>query len=75
MSLHLDLEKHKMSWWHICYHETWLKACGSGSGDAECERMLWATVQRLTREQLCMGLLELMCQLVDEVCLVMHASY
>jgi hypothetical protein len=36
--------------------------------------MLWATVQRLTREQLCMGILGCMNSLVAEVIFLLHTT-
>ena len=37
------------------------------ASEEECDRMLWAMIQRLTREQLCQGILAIIDELVSQV--------
>ena len=51
---------------HVTEPDGWSMVPGS-AGDAECSKMLWAVVQRLTREQLARGILSLLNELQAQV--------
>ena len=44
------------------------------AGDKECERALWAAIQRLTLEQLGQSILDLLSKSISQVLTLHHAS-
>lgn len=65
-----EVQLHCLSYWkHMMVERvmagSWL-AAGTAS-EEECNKMLWAMIQRLTREQLCQGILAKISELVSQV--------